>query len=82
MINRLIPEIIPIIIPLINQRTVDEVVASGGTLYAVRTILSQEIITDTAHITAKKFKDCSVGNWKDTGRKIPQDGNTVGNPPR
>ena len=77
LINRLIPEIIPVAIPPINQTTVDGVAASGGTLHEVRTILSKENVTGSACSAARVFKDPPVVNWKETYRTIPRDGNTV-----
>ena len=38
LINRLVPEIIPVVIPLIDQSTTDGYEASGETLHACRTI--------------------------------------------
>ena len=55
MINRLIPEIISVIIPPIDQTITNGVVGSGDTLHACRTILSKDIITDTAHSTVRVF---------------------------
>ena len=82
LINRLVPEIIPVVIPLINQKTADGIAESGGTLHAVRMILSKEIVTDAARSAAHVFKYPLVVNWKDKDRTIPRDGNTVGTPPR
>ena len=81
-INRLIPEITPVVITLVNQTTADGVAASGGTLHAVRTVLLKDIVPDAAHSAAHVFKDPLVVNWKVTGGTIPQDRNTFGIPPR
>ena len=48
LINRLIPEIISVVIPMIKHTTAYGVAASGGTLHAVRTIIPKEIVTDAA----------------------------------
>ena len=69
--------IIPVIIPQINQTAADGVVEGGGTLHAVRMILSNEIATDTAPSAARVFKDPPVVNWKDTDKNISRDRNTV-----
>ena len=66
----------------INQTAADGVVEGGGTLHAVRTILSNEIATDTVPSAARVFKDPPVVNWKDTDGTITQNGNTIRNPPR
>ena len=39
LFNRLIPVIILVVIPSINQMTADRVAASGGNLHAVRTVI-------------------------------------------
>ena len=52
LINRLIPQIIPVVIPQVNQTTADGVAASGGTLYVVRTVLLKEIVTDAVRSAA------------------------------
>ena len=81
LINRLIPEIIPFVIPP-APRIADGVAASTGTLHAFRTILLKEIVTDTARSAARVFKYPKVVNWIDTDGTSPQDGNTVGMTPR
>ena len=78
LINRLIPDIIPVFIPPINQMTTDWVADSGGTFHAVSKILSKDIVTDAARSAARVFKDPLVVNWKATDGMIPQDRNTVG----
>ena len=54
---------------------------SGGTLHAVRMILSKDIAADVTRGAARIFKDPPVVNWKDTDGTISQYGNTVGTPP-
>ena len=56
LINRLIPEIILFIIPQIDQKIADGVMASGETLYARRTIPSKEIVMDAVR-SAAHFPD-------------------------
>ena len=51
-INRIIPEIIPVVIPSINQTTTGGVATIGGDFHAVRTIISKDIVTDAARIAA------------------------------
>ena len=80
--NRIVPEIIPSVIPPVNQMTADEVVETGRTLHAMRTVISKEITTGAARSAARIFKDPPVVNWKDTGGMNPRDRNTVGVPPR
>ena len=82
LINRIIPDIIPVFIPPNNQTAADGVAASGGTLHAVRTILSKYIATDVMHSAARVVKDPLVVNWKYADGTILQDINTVGNPSR
>ena len=77
LINRLIPEIIPVFTPSIYQTTVNGVAASRGSLYERQMILSQEILTDAAHSATRIFKDPTVVNWIDTDGKCPRDGNNV-----
>ena len=77
LIDRLIPEIIPVVIPPINQTTVNGVVARGDILHVVRMIISKEIVTEAVRSAARYFKDPPVVNWKDTNRTITQYGNTV-----
>ena len=81
LINRLIPDIIPVIILPITPWIADGFASSSGTLHARQKISSKEIVTDLARGGAHVFKDPTVVNWKDTYGEIPQDGNTVGIPP-
>ena len=81
MINQIILEITPAVIPRVKQKTTDGVSASGGTLHAVRTLLSKEIVTDAERRAARVFKYPPVVDWKDTGGNIPRDRNTFGMPP-
>ena len=81
LINRLITDIIPVVILSINQTTTDGVAASGGTLHAVRMILLKETVTDAAHSAAHIFKDPPVVNWKETDGIIPWGGNCLETPP-
>ena len=82
LINRIIPEIITVVILLVNQTTANRVAASGGNLHAVCTVLLKDIVTYTARSAARVFTDPLVVNWKDTSRTIPRDRNTSGIPPR
>ena len=81
LIKQLILEIIPVIIPPIDQTTADGVALSGETLHAHRTVILKEIVTDATQRNAHVFKYPPVVNWIDTDMTIPQDGNTVGMPP-
>ena len=76
-IKPIIPEIIPVVNPPFDQTTADGVAASGGNFHAVCTILSNEIVMDTARSAAHIFKHHMVVNWKDKNGTIPWDGNTV-----
>ena len=81
LINRLIPDNIPFIIPTIDPMTADGAATIGGNLHAHRTILSKEIATDVAQSAARIFKNPLVVNWKATDGNIPRDKKTVGTPP-
>ena len=81
LINRIIPDIIPVVILPVHQMTADRVAASVDTLHAVRTVLSKNIITDAACSAAHVFKDTLVVNWKYTYGAIPWDRNTFRMPP-
>ena len=81
LINWLIPEIIPIIIPTIDLTTADGVAASGGTLHARRTFILKETITDAVRRGARVFKHLTLVKWKDTDRTITHDRKTVVTPP-
>ena len=70
------------IIPTFTQTTADGVATSGRALHAVRTVLHEEIVTVTKRSTSGVLKDPPVVNWKDTGRTVPVDRNTVGIPLR
>ena len=52
LINRIISEIIPVAIPPIDQTIAEYAALSGDTLRARCTILSKEIVTDTARSAA------------------------------
>ena len=82
MTNKEIPAIIQVVIPPVNQTTVDGVVTSGKALYAVHAVIHKDIVTVTTCSAAGVLKDPPVENWKDTGKKIPVDRNTFGIPPR
>ena len=69
LINRLIPEIIPVIIPP-TPRIADGVAASSGTLHARQTINSKEIVTDGACSGTRVLKDTTVVNWRNTKGKF------------
>ena len=81
LINRLIPDIIPVIIPPIDQTISNGVAASGGNLHARRMILSKEIVADVAHSAAHVFKYPQVVNRIDKNGTILRDGKTVLMPP-
>ena len=55
LINRLIPETVPVITPPINPQIVDGVAASGGNLHARQTITSTDIVTDAVCSCARIF---------------------------
>ena len=76
LINRLIPEIIPFVIPL-DPRIADGVATSSGMFHAHQTISSKEIVMDTARSGASIFKDLKVVNWRDTEGIIQREGNNV-----
>ena len=76
LINRLIPEIIPVVI-LPAPWIVDGVAASSGTLHVRQTMSTNDIVTDVECTSARVFKDHTVLNWKDTDGLIRQDRNTV-----
>ena len=77
LINRLIPEIIPVSIPPIDPTIADGVMESIRTLNARQTITSKEIVTDAARSGALVFQDPTVVNQKDMDGKIPPDRNTI-----
>ena len=56
MINQLIPEIIPVVIPSIDQTTADGDAASEETLHVRCTILPKEMTTDAARGAARVFR--------------------------
>ena len=66
LINRLIPDIIPVVILPMNQTTVDGVAEIGGTLHAVRMILFKDIVVDAVCSAACVFKYPTVVQWKET----------------
>ena len=80
-INRLIPKIIPVIIPKIDLLITDGVATSRETLHARQTITSKEIVTDVARSGAHVFQDPTVVNWNNTDGTIPRERNTSGSPP-
>ena len=66
LMNRLIPDIIPVVIPPINHMTVDGVSSSGGTFHAHRMIISKDIAMDATRSAAFVFKYPPLVNWMDT----------------
>ena len=50
LINRFIPEIIPVVIPPIDPLIVDGVAASSGNSHAHQIIISEEIVMDAARV--------------------------------
>ena len=77
LINGLIPETIPVVIPLVDQTTADGVAASGETLHARRTITPKDIVTNTARSTARVFRTPVDVRRHDMDRTTPWDNNTV-----
>ena len=69
LINRLIPEIIPIKIPSINPPIADGVAASGETLHARQKITSEEIVTNLAFLRSYTSKLEEHGRGDSMGRK-------------
>ena len=82
LINRLIPEIIPVVIPPVNQTTTDGVAASGRDLHAVHRVLSKDIVVGVSRSAARIFEGPPVVNLKDTGETTPREKSTVGITPR
>ena len=82
LINRLIPDIISVIIPPIDPQIAYGFAASNVNLHAHQTISLKNIVTDAAHRGARVFQYYTVVNWKNTDRTIPQYVNTSGSPPR
>ena len=79
---RVFLSIIQGVISLLHQANADGILTCGGALDAVRTGLSEEIITGVVLSTARVFKDPPVVNWKVASRLIPIDMNIVGVSPR
>ena len=61
--------------------TADGVATIGKKLYAVRAVLHKDIVTGAMRSAAGVLNDLQVVDWKDTGRMIPVDRNTVKVPP-
>ena len=76
LINWLIPEIIPVIIPQIDQTSVDGVAESGWNFHTRRTILSEENIMDTVRSAVHVFWTPADVSRHDTDRTTPHDSNT------
>ena len=57
LINWIIPEIIPVTIPPIDQTVMEDAAGIGATLHVRRTILSTEITTDAVRSAARGFWD-------------------------
>ena len=81
LINRLIPRIIPVFIPPINQTTADRVSASGGNWHAVNTILSKGDYQGRCAQCCAFFKDPPVVKWKGTDSMVLQTRDTAVTPP-
>ena len=77
----LINRTIPTIIPPINPRIADAVVAGRGIAHAGQTVDSEAIVTDAARIGARALQDHVAVNRKDTDRTIPRYSNTSIIPP-
>ena len=52
LINRLVPEIIPVAILPIDQKIAEDAARSGETLHVRRTILKKDIVIDVLHSAA------------------------------
>ena len=76
LINKLISDIIPIVIPLIDKTTADRVAASVETFHAHLTLLSKNILTDAACSAARVFRTPVEVNHNDTYRNTPRNGKT------
>ena len=77
LISRIIPEIIPVAILPIYQTIVEDAAVSGDTLHARCTIISKEIVTDTARRAARVFRNPSDVSRHGTDGTTPQESNTA-----
>ena len=77
LINRLIPDIIPVAIPPIDQTIAEDAAGSGETLHVRRTIVSKDIVTDTARSAARVFRNPAYVIRHGTDRTTQRDGNTA-----
>ena len=77
LINRLIPDIIPVVILPIDQMIVEDAAGSGKTLHACRMILSKHIVTDVTSSAAHFFWTPINVGWHGTDGTAAQDGNTT-----
>ena len=77
MANSETPEIIQGVIPPVHQESADGVSTCVGDLHAVRTVLSEDIVTGAAPSAARVLKYPLVVNWKAAISPIPIDMNTA-----
>ena len=77
LMNQEIKAIIPVVIPIVNQATTDEVAKNGRALHAVHAVIHKTIITGAMRSAAGVLKDPPVVNWKDARGPVPQDRNTI-----
>ena len=75
LINRLIPDIIPVAIPPIDQTIAKDDIGSGNTLHVRHTIISKDIVTDTAHNEAHVFRTLVDVSQNGTDGTTPQEDN-------
>ena len=77
LINRLIPETIPVAIPPIDQTIAEDDAGSRETLHAHLMILSKEIVTDAARSAAHVFQTPEDIRRNGTDDTTPGDRNTA-----
>ena len=73
LINRIVPEINPVAIPPIDQTITEDATGSGETFHAGCTILSKEIVTDTACSAAHFFRTPADVSRHGTDGTTPRD---------
>ena len=61
--------------------TAHGVATIGKDLHVVRAVLHKDIVTGAMHSAAGVLNDLQVVDWKDMGRMIPVERNTVKVPP-
>ena len=77
ILNRIVPNIIPGAIRLIDQTTTEDVAGIEDTLDARQTVLLKEIVTDATHSGAHIFRNPRDVSRTGRNSTMPQDRNTA-----